>query len=247
MCGGAAPSTGIRCVGKLRGMSRLTYANVVATVALFLALGGTSVAATKLINGKEIKRGTIPADRIKARSLTGAQINAATLGAVPQAARAAQAAHADRADAAASAGSAEHAHVADQLAGMGPEAFVPAGRVQAGSGDSRSTTPITLLSWPDIGLSVETDGDPDFDQSVVVRNSSAHTLSIVSPFGMYNLFAGQAVTEKAGSSWLTSGNGELRLLVEDASAPTTEVLVECVFPNSGPGAIVSFCTGIRSN
>src|SRR5689334_14489626 len=142
-------------------MSRFTYANVVATLALFLALGGTSVAATKLINGKEIKRGTIPADRLKAHSLTGSQVNAASLGTVPHSTSA------DQASSASHAGSADTAHSADLLGGKGPEAFMPAGKVQAGSGDSQSKTPITLLSWPDMGLTVETDGDPDFDRSVV--------------------------------------------------------------------------------
>lgn len=225
-------------------MSRLTYANVVATLALFLALGGTSVAATKLINGKEIKRGTIPADRIGSRSLTGAQINAATLGPVPQATHASRADSAGGADHAASA---DTAHTADQLAGKGPEAFMPANRVQAGSGDSGSKTPVTLLSWPDMGLVVQTDGDPDFDRSVVVRNAHATTLSIVGPWGMNNLFGGQTITEEAVHTPLTAGDGELRLLVEDATAPTTEVLVECVFPSAGPGTILTFCTGMRSS
>jgi len=224
-------------------MSRLTYANVVATVALFLALGGTSVAATKLINGKEIKRGTIPADRIKAHSLSGAQVNAASLGTVPQAA------HASRADSAGGAdhaGSADSAHVADLLAGKGPDSFMPANRVQAGSGDSQSKTPVTLLSWPDMGLTVATDGDPDFDRSVVVRNTHGTTISIVGPFGMNNLFAGQSITEDSAHSPLTAGYDEVRFLVEDATAPTSEALVECVFPNAGPGAIETFCTGMRS-
>jgi hypothetical protein len=41
--------------------TRLTYANVVATLALFIALGGTSVAASSLISGRRSRRTRFPA------------------------------------------------------------------------------------------------------------------------------------------------------------------------------------------
>ncbi len=120
-------------------------------------------------------------------------MNAGTLATVPDAG------HAARADAAGHASSADTAHSADLLGGKGPDAFMSAGRIQVGSGDSMSKTPITLLSWPDLGLSVETDGDPDFDSGVVVRNASAATLSFVSPYGVFNLFAGKTITPSGGA------------------------------------------------
>jgi hypothetical protein len=49
---------------------RLTYANVVATLALFLALtGGSAFAASKLITGGQIAKGTITSANIKSGSL----------------------------------------------------------------------------------------------------------------------------------------------------------------------------------
>jgi hypothetical protein len=59
----------------------LSFSNVVAVLALFLALGGSVYAAstTPKINGSKIKPKSIPGNRIKARSLTGAQIKARTL------------------------------------------------------------------------------------------------------------------------------------------------------------------------
>ena len=39
---------------------RLSYANVVASLALFLALTGGTVWAANKINGKQIKKGSIP-------------------------------------------------------------------------------------------------------------------------------------------------------------------------------------------
>ena len=62
-----------------RMQKALSFSNIVAVLALFLALGGSVYAASNKINGRKIKPRSIPANRIKARSLTGAQIKARTL------------------------------------------------------------------------------------------------------------------------------------------------------------------------
>lgn len=107
---------------KLRTLTgHLTYANIVATLALFLALGGASfavlripkasvgtpqlrngaVTAGKLARGavtsSKLARGAVTAASVAPRALTGAQIKAATLGVVPSAV------HADSATSAANA------------------------------------------------------------------------------------------------------------------------------------------------
>jgi hypothetical protein len=79
---------------------KLTYANVVATLALFIAIGGASAfAATQLaknsVGSKQIKKNAVTtakikkeavtAAKIKRGTLTGTQINASTLGTVPNA------------------------------------------------------------------------------------------------------------------------------------------------------------------
>ncbi|HEV2790477.1 MAG TPA: hypothetical protein VGV69_04180 [Solirubrobacterales bacterium] len=83
----------------------LSFSNVIACLALFIALGGTVYAAGK-INGKQIKRSSLPGNRIKpktiqpnrikpksltgrqvkANALTGTQINEKTLTGVSAAA-----------------------------------------------------------------------------------------------------------------------------------------------------------------
>ncbi len=83
---------------KLQG--KLTYANVVATLALAIAIGGTSAfAATQLaknsvgtkqlknnaVTTAKIKKQAITATKVKNETLTGKQINASTLGTVPTA------------------------------------------------------------------------------------------------------------------------------------------------------------------
>lgn len=68
---------------------RLTYANVTATLALFVALGGVSYAATK-ISGGQIKAHTLTARNYKANSVTGKAVKEKTLGIVPKAREAAR-------------------------------------------------------------------------------------------------------------------------------------------------------------
>ena len=58
---------------------RFTYANVVASLALFLALTGGAVWAASKINGKQIKKNSIPGNRIKQKTLTNNQIKTKTL------------------------------------------------------------------------------------------------------------------------------------------------------------------------
>lgn len=90
---------------------------VIACLALFVALGGTVLAATKIdgktieiksLPGNRLEVGSVPGNRIAPRSLKGAQIKVDTLGEVPSAT------HADSADSARRAQTATAAdHAAD--------------------------------------------------------------------------------------------------------------------------------------
>lgn len=63
-----------------RVRSALSFSNVIAMLALFLALGGSVYAASsKKLDGAKIKPKSIPGNRIKANSLTGTQVKARTL------------------------------------------------------------------------------------------------------------------------------------------------------------------------
>ena len=68
---------------------RLTYANVMSTLALFVALGGSSYAALT-ISGSSIENRSISAKKIKRNSITGREIRESRLNRVPRAR------HADR-------------------------------------------------------------------------------------------------------------------------------------------------------
>lgn len=65
----------------------LTFSNVIAMLALFVALGGSVYAASK-INGKTIEKASLPGNRVKPDSLRGKQIKESKLGEVPLATKA---------------------------------------------------------------------------------------------------------------------------------------------------------------
>ncbi len=71
---------------------RLTYANVVATLALFLALGGGAYAAIHLpknsVGTRQLKKKSVTTAKIRNGAVTGVKIKLSSLGTVPSAARA---------------------------------------------------------------------------------------------------------------------------------------------------------------
>jgi hypothetical protein len=88
--------------------SKLTYANVISTLALFLVLaGGSALAAGKLgkntVGSRQLKNGAVTTAKIKKGAVTGSKIATSTLGTVPSAA------HATTADTAIAAGNATSA------------------------------------------------------------------------------------------------------------------------------------------
>jgi hypothetical protein len=69
---------------------KLTYANVVATLALFIAIGGaTAFAATQLaknsVGTKQLKNNAVTTAKIKNGAVTGTKVKSSSLGTVPSA------------------------------------------------------------------------------------------------------------------------------------------------------------------
>jgi hypothetical protein len=102
------------------------YANVTAMLALIVALGGTSYAATTLkknsVSSKQIKNSSITSSDVKNNTLTGSDIKESKLGTVPSATTAtaaATAAHATNAD------NATHATTADKASTVPALVFHP--------------------------------------------------------------------------------------------------------------------------
>jgi hypothetical protein len=123
---------------------RLSYANVTATLALVLALGGTTYAATR-ITSTQIANGTIRGIDVKKDSLTGVQVNESKLGPINRA---------------------RSARNADLFQGLDTTAFEKPTRIQVGRAISTQTAPAAILAWPEMGIAIQTDGDAD-DQAAV--------------------------------------------------------------------------------
>jgi hypothetical protein len=94
---------------------RLTYSNVMATIAVFVALGGTSYAAIK-ISGRNVEDRSLTGKDVKKNSLTGKEIKESRLGEVPRARFATSAGTAGSASTAGSSDSANTANTANSLA-----------------------------------------------------------------------------------------------------------------------------------
>jgi hypothetical protein len=84
----------------------LTYANVMSSLCLFVLLGGSAYAATK-ISGKNLKKRSVAGVKLKKNTVTGTEVREAKLGKVPSAAHADTAASADTAGDAKSVGGVE--------------------------------------------------------------------------------------------------------------------------------------------
>ena len=78
---------GERVLDKLR--HHITYANVMATIAVFIALGGSSYAALTS-SGSDIRNRSIAGKKMKRNTLTGKQIRESRLSRVPRARNAAR-------------------------------------------------------------------------------------------------------------------------------------------------------------
>lgn len=101
---------------------RLTFANVLSVLALFIALGGASYAAIKLpknsVGAKQIKKNAVTGPKVAAHSLTGEDLNLSTLGTVPNATNAVHATTADSATTTNRANTADFAQEAQTVNGF---------------------------------------------------------------------------------------------------------------------------------
>ena len=235
---------------------RLTYANVMATLAVFLGLGGSAYAVAH-INGKTINHRSIPANRIVKDSLTSTEINELLLSKVPTAGHAdsatsatsaANASHATSATSAANATSATTAANAQNLGGLDPGSFERSSRIMFGRGPMQSNAAATILEWTEAGVRITTDGDTDPDLTVKLVNTSADSTHALD----YAVF-GQAPPASTllpadGPVTLTSGGNVLQFVVSEKTAPpaTRALSVTCFFDDvAAPSKRVS-CFGLRS-
>jgi hypothetical protein len=146
--------------------SKLTYANVISTLALFLVLaGGTAFAAKQMlpknsVGTKQIKNNAITGAKIKNGAISGSKVQLSSLGTVPSAVTATTAAKAATATTAENATNATHAGNADTVGGKSASSFAPAsaepvhivgdpGQVPFGAGWERAGVEMKPGFWKD--------------------------------------------------------------------------------------------------
>lgn len=147
-------------------LRKLSYSNVVASISLFIALGGVSYAALNLpkrsVGTEQLKPQAVSTVKIKDEAITtakiqdgavgGAKVDASTLGQVPSAVHASNADRADLATRAASAGIAEEAGNAETLAGAPPASYGTAlmshTPIPATSSDAEWWIPVSGMGEP---------------------------------------------------------------------------------------------------
>jgi hypothetical protein len=145
-----------------RLLDRLTYANVVATLALFIALGGSAYAVGE-INSRDVKNRSLKGGDLRLNTVTGKEINESKVGTVPAARQAETAGIADiskSANSATTAGTADVANLArdaQTLAGQGAGAFESSSVVsfnRASLNPANAAAEQTVLSWPELGAEI---------------------------------------------------------------------------------------------
>ena len=220
-----------------RVRDRLTYANVVSTVCLFVVLGGGAYAAvqlppksvgTKQLRNKAVKRVKIAAKavtgpKIARNAVTGPKVDESSLGRVPEALHATRASDADR------------------LGGSPFDYFEAAQRTQFGTGSQTSVTKDEILAWTNAHAKVLTDGDSDATPAVIVRNTAAPgggPLHVIADDGTDTL-----VAQGADSPEILGNAGNVNFVVARPDGRT--IWVRCAFPGL-PRSPVR-CLGERSS
>ena len=187
---------------------RLTYANVMATVAVFVALGSGAYAATKLpknsVGPKQLKKNAVTGVKVKDNSLTGKDVDESTLGQVPSAGRAASAGN------------------ADALGGSPPGAFLQSSRLVDGHASNAVKSPQVVLTIPG-AFRVSTFGDGENHLSPVYENLSSHPWRFIRPESSY-LFVEPG---DSGSQEIPDPTSSVLVFAQDTVDPGKYTFLQC--------------------
>jgi hypothetical protein len=160
---------------------RLTYANVMSSIAVFLVLGGSALAATQLgknsvgskqlksnaVTAAKIKKNAVTGAKIKSGAVTGSKIDLATLGTVPKAA------------------------VAETIPPAEPTHFVGTAGEPPFQGESTNAGPEAGYAGPKVGFYKDHEGIVHL--TGLAKTDPAHTTIFILPPG-YRPAAGTVAT-----------------------------------------------------
>lgn len=215
---------------------RLSYANVVSTLCLFILLGGGAYAASKLprnsVGAKQLKRNAVTGPKVANRSLTAADIR----GPVD---RAESAARADRAASADRAAAADRAVSADLLAGSPAAAFLPSSVVarahsEVTIGGGGRNDPLLTIGPLTLEANCENTGLEIYVRIMASTSASGGRAvwgSSGGSTGGIALSGTPQTTVEQNATSATSASGAGDLLYID---PTTTISLDFAYTASGP-------------
>lgn len=202
--------------------SKLSFANVVSVLALFLALTGGAVAlqGKNSVDSGDIQKNAVKSPDIAANTVKGGDANEATFGQVPSAANADNATNAQNATHAQSADTAANAALLDD---RDSTSFAAADRFRFGTADHTATSPQTLFAAG--GITMTTDGDADIDATIRIVNASASqwTLSRADDTSVTILPTGSSPTVPYSPATGRVGT----LVLRDFANPQRALLIHC--------------------
>jgi hypothetical protein len=226
---------------------RLTYANVVATMALFVALGGTSYAAIT-VTSKNIKNRTIKGGDIAKDTIGGTEIRESKLGTVPKALAADSATAADvsktsghatsagSADTAASATLAASAQNAQQLAGQAAGAFEKSTRTQFGkaaAAPANTAAETAVLTWPELGVQLTSAAAANAPGGCALAVGVKNTKSTGSALAAFERGRGSiGSVAAAGKDYFCSTTGPDNVGLQFTDATGRALFVDCIVANA---------------
>jgi hypothetical protein len=228
--------------------ARLSYANVVATLALFVALGGSSYAALS-ITSKDVKNRSLTGADLRKNTITGTEVNESKLRSVP---RARQADNASTAGTATTAGSAQTAAAADTardaqtLAGQGAGDFEKSSRTVFGRTASFAPAIVggeaSALNIADMGIAVTSATNQGACGAGEIRVAVKNTRSSGPAAGVFGS-NGAASVPAGGKEYYCSDsqNFEASLVITESGGKS--IWVRCA-PDAPSGGLV--CLGVRS-
>jgi hypothetical protein len=196
---------------------RLTYANVISSVAVFLVLGGAAFAAVKLpknsVGTKQLKNNAVTTAKIKDGAVTASKVNVSGFPKVPSAAsadtatNAGHAASADKATTATSADKATNANLAADSNALGGKAASEYS-IRYFARVSSGATPTLVAGSP--GVSVNASRPFTGAATVVFPVDMTNCAIIVTPF------SGGGTVLAARQSSISSGKN-VAIVIENTS------------------------------
>jgi hypothetical protein len=227
----------LRSVQSVRGdillqiRKRLTYSNVTATIALFVALGGASAfAATHMlprnsvgsrqlrrnsVTGAKIKNGAVTAAKIAPGAIGSTQIDASKLGTVPSAANATNAA---------------------ALGGTPSSGFLKSSQITGGAGDPFTTSQEAILTIPGL-VEITTIGNKSATLALHMVNLAPEFLSYVAATESGRFTSERNVT--------LSGSKPALLTIIDGSDSSHIASLQCAIENEETFHVIA-CTAVST-